>query len=82
MKTKVAKATMVGGVALAALGLGAGVASADPGHDDRGRGSVPEQQYQERQGQDQQRQEQQRGDQHQQPSPHGFWIFGQWIPLP
>ncbi len=76
LKTKVAKATMVGGVALAALGLGAGVASADPGHDDRGRGAVPEQQRQEPQRQEPQQQRQQ------QPSPHGFWIFGQWIPLP
>ncbi len=68
LKSKVAKAAVAGGIALAAVGAGAGIASADPGHDDRdqGRDHAPEQQH--------------HGDP--QPSQHGFWFFDQWVPLP
>jgi len=78
LKTKLAKATITGGIALAALGLGAGIAGADPGRNDHG--PVPEQQHNDWQRNDQQRNDWQHNDQ--QPSPHGFWIFGQWIALP
>jgi hypothetical protein len=86
IKSKLAKGAIAGGVLVGLLGVGAGVASADPGPDQR---PAAEQQ----QGHDQQRpdehRDQQRPDQHQeqqrpdqQPAGHGFWLFGQWIPLP
>ncbi|MFX0581246.1 hypothetical protein [Nocardia nepalensis] len=85
IKSKLAKGAIAGGVLVGLFGVGAGVASADPGPDQR---PAAEQQ----QGHDQQRDEhqgQQRPDQHQdqqrpapQPAGHGFWLFGQWIPLP
>jgi hypothetical protein len=73
IKSKLAKGAIAGGVLVGLLGVGAGVASADPGQDQR---PGTEQQQQ---GRDQ-RQDQQRHDQ--QPQGHGFWFFGQWIPLP
>ncbi|MEU0503378.1 hypothetical protein [Nocardia sp. NPDC005998] len=77
IKSKLAKGAIAGGVLVGLLGVGAGVANADPGADQR---PTAEQQ----QGHDQQRpdqhQEHQRPDQQQ--AGHGFWLFGQWIPLP
>ncbi|EHI40212.1 hypothetical protein OPAG_01044 [Rhodococcus opacus PD630] len=84
MKSVVTKAVATGGIALAALGIGAGVASADPvGHN-----PAPAQQQQAPQPQQQQQapqpQQQQHAPQQQAPapSPHGFWFFGTWVPLP
>lgn len=75
MKSKLAKAAMVGGVGLGMVGLGAGAASAQPG---------PDQHW------NQPQQNQQHWDQHQDnhnPGPnhqngHGFWFFDRWVPLP
>ncbi|MFD6160061.1 hypothetical protein ACFWF7_29900 [Nocardia sp. NPDC060256] len=75
IKSKLAKTALATGLAIGVLGIGAGVASADPGHDQQpghgqdqhpGPGSQP-------------------GPQpgpSPQPAGHGFWLFGQWIPLP
>ncbi|GCE41939.1 hypothetical protein Rhow_005598 [Rhodococcus wratislaviensis] len=77
MKSVVTKAVATGGIALAALGIGAGVASADPvGHN-----PVPAQQQQAPQPPQQQHAPQQQ-QQAPAPSPHGFWFFGTWVPLP
>lgn len=87
IKSKLAKTAVAGGVVLGLLGIGAGVASADPGPDQR---PVPQQQQgpgpdrQQPQGPDWQ--QPQGPDRHQDPTPqpaqHGFWFFGLWIPLP
>ena len=74
MKSVVTKAVATGGIALAALGIGAGVASADPvGHN-----PAPAQQQQAPQPQQQHAPQQQTPA----PSPHGFWFFGTWVSLP
>lgn len=73
MKSKLAKAALVGGIGLGMAGLGAGAASAQPG---------PDQHW------DQPQQNQPHWDQHHQdngpnrPSGHGFWFFDRWLPLP
>ena len=86
MKSTIAKAALTGGVALAALGIGAGVASADPAHN-----YTPDRQNNWQQDQDhrndwQQNQRRDNDDHYQQPQhhdwDHGFWFFGRWIPLP
>ncbi|MFQ6396010.1 hypothetical protein ACLMAJ_21380 [Nocardia sp. KC 131] len=77
IKSTLAKTAVAGTLAVAALGAGAGIASAQPGADQQQR-PAPEQQ--------QQHGPQQQGAQHNDPGPqqpqHGFWLFGQWIPLP
>ncbi|MET8877391.1 hypothetical protein [Nocardia sp. NPDC004604] len=77
IKSKLAKGAIAGGVLVGLLGVGTGAASADPGADQR---PAAEQQ----QGHDQQRPDQHQEHQQpdQQPAGHGFWLFGQWIPLP
>ncbi|MFI6773079.1 hypothetical protein [Nocardia sp. NPDC050412] len=77
IKSKLAKGAIAGGVLVGLLGVGAGVASADPG---QGQRPGIEQQQQGHDQRSDQRQDQQRHDQ--QPQSHGFWFFGQWIPLP
>ncbi len=74
VKSKLAKGVVASGLALGVLGIGAGVASAEPNH-------APEQ------NQQYPAQQQNPAPQHNQapqqnPAPHGFWIFGQWVPLP
>lgn len=78
IKSKLAKGAIAGGVLVGVLGVGAGVASADPGQDQRP--GIEQQQQGHDQQRGDQRQDQQRHDQ--QPQSHGFWFFGQWIPLP
>ncbi|WP_416562648.1 hypothetical protein [Nocardia testacea] len=73
MKSKLAKAAVVGGVGLGMVGLGAGAASAQPGPDLHG---------------NQPQQNQPHWDRHQNnpgpnhPNGHGFWFFDRWVPLP
>jgi len=76
IKSKLAKGAIAGGVLVGLLGVGAGVASADPGQDQQR--PVPQQQQN---GHDQ-RPDQHQDQRDQQPAGHGFWLFGQWIPLP
>ncbi|WP_370737305.1 hypothetical protein [Nocardia seriolae] len=71
LKSKIAKVTVAGGIALSTLGIGAGVANADP--------VAPQPaptQTQQNPNHDKQ------NPSNQQPAGHGFWLFGLWIPLP
>ncbi|MEU6560620.1 hypothetical protein [Nocardia nova] len=86
MKSRIAKVTAASALTVGIVGLGAGIASAQPAQQ-------PAQQQQQQQHNDQQpqndqnrqdqnRRDQDRHDQAQQPAGHGFWFFGTWIPLP
>lgn len=70
MKSKLAKAAVVGGVGLGMVGLGAGAASAQPGP-----APVPGQQH--NQGPQHNNPAPQ-----QHPGGHGFWFFNHWVPTP
>lgn len=83
MKSKLMKAAATGGIALAAVGIGAGVASAEPNHNQDPQSSW----QQNRQDDHQQDHRNDRWDDRNHrwevaPTPHGFWFFDRWIPTP
>ncbi|MEV5652553.1 hypothetical protein AB0L57_30250 [Nocardia sp. NPDC052254] len=90
VKSRIAKITAASALTVGIVGLGAGIASAQPAQQ-----PAPQQQQQQndqrpqndsnRNDQDrnnQDRHDQDRHDQNRQPAGHGFWFFGTWIPLP
>ncbi|MCX5043658.1 hypothetical protein OG921_10830 [Aldersonia sp. NBC_00410] len=95
MKSMLVKTAATGGIALAALGVGAGVASAEPTHNQDPQPTWQQDQQRDTNNWDNNRDNNNRDnnnwdsnrnnhDQHPQfgAAPHGFWFFGQWIPLP
>ncbi|MQY26386.1 hypothetical protein [Nocardia aurantia] len=91
VKSTLARTVLAGGVTIAALGMGAGIAVAEPEQSSPGQQDQQSQQAQQGQSQQQgqqgqQAQPQQPGQQGQQlpqsQQQHGFSLFGTWIPLP
>lgn len=77
MRKTMVKVATAGAVTLGLVGIGAGVASAEPAHN-----PGQEQQWQHDQRGDNQNRDHHQEQQAPQPAPHGFWFFGTWIPLP
>lgn len=70
IKSTLARTAVAGNLAVGAIGVAAGVASADPGGHDQRPGAQQEHRPQQPQH-------------HDQGAPqHGFWFFGTWVPLP
>lgn len=87
MKSMLVKTAATGGIALAALGVGAGVASAEPTHNQDPQPTWQQDQHRDNNNRDNNNNwDNNRNNQDQHPqfgaAPHGFWFFGQWIPLP
>ncbi|WP_155981512.1 hypothetical protein [Nocardia sp. BMG111209] len=91
VKSTLARTALAGGVAMAALGMGAGIAVADPNAEQSSPNQQQDQQSQQaQQGQSQQQGQAQPGQPSQQAPQlqpqgqpgHGFSLFGTWIPLP
>ncbi|NKY87196.1 hypothetical protein [Nocardia veterana] len=78
IKSKLVKLTAAGALTAGLVGLGAGIAAADPGPqqpNEPGRQQQHDPRPQNTPGPD-------HHDQDSRPAGHGFWFFGNWVPLP